>query len=98
LKRKEIAMNTKPTLSSFHVVTTVVAATTSSLIAIGLFVAIVDLFQRDGAPFDQVVIAERACANHAFMSERETCKRSHLTASRVPHLASRGSSALQSVD
>jgi len=47
------------------------------------------LFQRDGTPFEQVAIAEHACANHPFMSEREACVRSYLAASRVQNAAGR---------
>jgi len=82
-------MNAKPTLARPHVVTTVVAASLSALIAIGLLTAVTDLFQRDGAPFEQVLIAEHACASYAFVSERETCVRLYLAASRVRNVASR---------
>jgi hypothetical protein len=82
-------MNARPTLARPHVVTTIVAAAMSSLIAIGLLTAVSGLFQRDGAPFEQVVIAEDACANYAFVSERETCVGLYLAASRVRNVASR---------
>jgi hypothetical protein len=76
-------MNVKPTLARPRVVTTIAAAALSTVIAIGLLTAVTGLFQRDGAPFEQVVIAEHACANHAFISEREACVRLYLAASRV---------------
>jgi len=82
-------MNAKPTLARPHVVTTIVAAALSSLIAIGLLTAVTDLFQRDGAPFEQVVIAEHACANYAFVSERNTCVRLYLATSHFRNVASR---------
>ena len=82
-------MNAKPTLARPHVVTTLVAAALATLIAIGLLTAVTGLFQRDGAPFEQLVIAEHACANYAFVSERETCVRLYLAASRVQNIASR---------
>ena len=82
-------MNAKPTLARRHVVTTIVAAALSALIAIGLLTAVTDLFQRDGAPFEQVVIAEDACANYPFVSERESCVRLYLAASRFRNVASR---------
>ena len=82
-------MNAKPTLGRPHVVTTLVAAALATLIAIGLLTAVTGLFQRDGAPFEQLVIAEHACANYAFVSERETCVRLYLAASRVQNVASR---------
>jgi hypothetical protein len=81
-------MNAKPTLARRHVVTTIVAAALSALIAIGLLTAVTDLFQRDGAPFEQVVVAERICAS-AFVSERENCVRLYLAASRLRNVASR---------
>ena len=81
-------MNAKPTLARPRVVTTIAAAL-SAVIAIGLLAAVSGLFQRDGAPLEQVVIAEHACANHAFLSEREACVRLHLAASRVQDVASR---------
>ena len=82
-------MNAKPTLASPHVVTTIIAAALATLIAIGLLTAVTGLFQRDGAPFEQLVIAEHACANYAFVSERETCVRLYLSTSRVQNVASR---------
>ena len=82
-------MNAKPTLARPHVVTTIVAAALATLIAIGLLTAVTGLFQRDGAPFEQLVIAEHACANYAFVSERQNCVRLYLAASRVQNVASR---------
>jgi hypothetical protein len=82
-------MNTKPTLPRPHIVTSITAAVLSAFIAIGLLTTVTGLFQRDGAPFGQVVIAERVCANYAFVSERETCVRLYLATSRVQSVASR---------
>jgi hypothetical protein len=82
-------MNAKPSLPRPHTVTTVVAATLSALIAIGLLTAVAGLFERNGAPLEQVVIAEQACANHAFVSERDACVRSFLVSWRVQNIASR---------
>ncbi len=67
----------------------ITAAVLSAFIAIGLLTAVTGLFQRDGAPFEQVVSAEHACANYAFVSERETCVRPYLATSRVQNVASR---------
>jgi len=75
-------MNAKLTLARPRIGTTVAAAVLSTVIAIGLLTAVTGLFQRDGAPFEQVVIAEHACANHAFISEREACVRFYLAATR----------------
>jgi hypothetical protein len=82
-------MSTKPTLARPCIVMMIAAAALSAIIAIGLLAIVTGLFERDGAPFEQVVIAEHACANHAFISEREACVRLHLAASRVQNVASR---------
>ena len=82
-------MNAKPVLARPHVVTTIVAAALSALTATGLLSAVIGLFQRDGAPFEQVVIAEHACRNYAFVSEREVCVRLYLAPSRVLNVVSR---------
>ena len=82
-------MNANPLLARPHVVTTIVASALSALIAIGLLSAVIGLFQRDGAPFEQVGIAEHACTSYAFVSEREVCVRLFLAASGVPNVASR---------
>jgi hypothetical protein len=82
-------MNAKPTLAGPRAVTAIAAAALSAVIAIGLLAAVTGLFQRDGAPFEQVVIAEHACANHTFISERDACVCSYLAASRAQDVASR---------
>jgi hypothetical protein len=82
-------MNAKPSLPRRPVGTTVAAAVLSILIAIGLLTSVAAMFQHDGAPLEHVVIAERACSEYAFVSERESCMRSFLAASRVRNVASR---------
>ena len=82
-------MNAKPTLPRPHIATSIAAAALSAFIAIGLLSAVSGLFQRDGAPYEQVVIAERACADRTFVSDRETCVRFYLAAARVRNVASR---------
>jgi hypothetical protein len=81
-------MNAKHTPTRPHIVTTLAAAL-ATLIAIGILTAVTDLFQRDGAPFEQVVVAEHACAKHEFVSERQECVRLFLATSRVQSVASR---------
>ena len=82
-------MNAKLILAHPHIGTTIVAAALSALIASGLLNAIAGLFLRDGAPLEQIVIAEHACANYAFVSERETCMRLFFATSHVRSVASR---------
>ena len=82
-------MNVKPTLTRPWVVTTLIRVALSTVIAIGLLTAVTGLFQCDGTPFEQVAIAEHACAKYAFVSERETCARLYLSASRLQNVAGR---------
>jgi hypothetical protein len=82
-------MNTKPVLPRSHIGTTIVAAALSFLIAIGLLTAVAGLFLDEGTPLQNVVIAERACSEFTFISEREACVRSFLAASYHRRLASR---------
>jgi hypothetical protein len=75
--------------SHVNIVMMIFAVALSALIAIGLLSAVAGLFLRDGTPYEQVAIAERACANHAFVSDREACARAFLGGANVPRVASR---------
>ena len=79
-------MNTKPTLDRPCIVTVAVAAL-STMIAIGILGGVALLFQKDGAPMEKLIAAERACAGHAYVSEREACTRERLAASHAPVVA-----------
>ncbi len=81
-------MNTQPILPR-PLGTTVVAAALSFLITIGLFSGVTVLMLREGTPLQNVIIAERACNNLAFVSEREACMRSFLARAYDRHIASR---------
>ena len=75
--------------SNVNIVMMIFAVALSALIGIGLLSAVAGLFLRDGTPYEQVAIAERACANHAFVSDREACVRAFLGGANVPRVASR---------
>ncbi len=79
-------MNPQPNV---NIVMMIVAVALSALIAIGLLSAVAGLFLRDGTPYEQVAIAERACANHAFVSDREACARAFLGDANVSRVATR---------
>jgi len=81
-------MSARPVLARPHIGTTFVATVLSVLIGIGLLAAVAGLLLRDGAPLEQLVIAEHACADYVFVSERETCMRLFLAASHVQNVAS----------
>ena len=71
-------MNAKPTLARPRFLTCFIAALLSAVISAGLLGAVSGLFQSAGIPFGKVVVAERPCRDHAFVSEREECIRSEL--------------------
>jgi hypothetical protein len=72
-----------------HFGVTLVAATLAVLIAIGLLGGLVALFVNDGMPLERAVVAERACGDAAFVSEREACVRAFAAASSRSNVASR---------
>lgn len=82
-------MSAKPVFPRRSAGTTLVAAALATLVATGLLGSVAGLLQRDGAPLQQLVIAERACSDQPFVSEREVCVRLFLAASRVRNVASR---------
>jgi hypothetical protein len=86
---EETAMYMKPTLPRPRPITSFVAATLASVIAIGILAAVTDLFQRSGAPMERLVAAERACVSRSYVSEREACMRERLAASRLLSMANR---------
>jgi len=82
-------MNIKPTLARPRLITGFIAATLASIVGIGILAAVTELFQRSGAPMAQLVAAERACVEHAYVSEREACVRQWLAPRRSPSIASK---------
>ena len=83
-------MNPKPLPPGMHpLCTIIVAGTLSCLIAIGLVVGIVELFLRDGTPLQNVIIAQQACSEFSFVSERDACVKRFLAASDHRRVARR---------
>jgi hypothetical protein len=80
-------MNAVPKLPRRHPVTSVLAAVLSVVIALALLGGVTESFQRDGAPFEQLVVAEHACTNYVYVSEREACVRVYLATARLTVLA-----------
>ena len=77
-------MNAKPMLaSSPGSILTFAAASLAAIIALCILWAVVFLFQSRGAPMERLATAERACAHHAYPSERHACMQERLVQSRV---------------
>ena len=82
-------MHAKPTFPCPSSLSITVSAVLATFIAIGLLTAVAFLFQRDGAPLEQLAAAEHACAQRGYVSEREACMREWLAAARAPNVASK---------
>jgi hypothetical protein len=82
-------MNARPTFPESSSLSTTVVVALATFIAIGLLTAVAFLFQRDGAPLEQLAAAERACTQHVYVSEREACMREWLDAARASNVASK---------
>ena len=83
-------MTTKPTLPHPRATTYFIAAAFAGTVTTGIFSGVTALLQHNGKPFERQVAAERACADHAYVSERAACVRQRLSG--------RGQVALRAVD
>lgn len=75
-------MTVKPSIESRSPLVTVAAATVAAFAGLTILWATVSLFQSRGVPMEHAVAASRACAHHAYQSEREACMRQWLAESR----------------
>jgi len=82
-------MNVSPTFARPSSLAITVAAALAVFIAVGLLTSVAFMFQRDGAPLEQLAAAERACTPHVYVSEREACMREWLAATRARNVASK---------
>jgi hypothetical protein len=73
-------MNGKPQLPGNSPISITVIAALAVVVAAGLLTAVTVMFQNAGTPYAQVVAAERACADRAYVSEREHCMQEWLAA------------------
>ncbi len=81
-------MNAKSSFAHASSFSITVVAALAAFIAVGLLTGVAFLFQRDGAPMEQLAAAERACTQRIYVSEREACMREWLAA-RAPNVASK---------
>ena len=66
---------------------TFAAATAATVISLALLWGVVTLFQSRGAPLEELAAAERACASHVYVSNREECMKQHIAQSRAVRVA-----------
>src|SRR5262245_18599392 len=60
-----------------------VAAALAAIITVGIFSGVTELLLHEGRPLEHLVAAERACAGHEYVSEREACMREWIALRRV---------------
>jgi len=89
IQLQEIAMNAKLNFAFPSSTVTVASAALATVIAMGILWAVVALFQSRGAPMERLAAAERACAQHAYQSERAACMNEWLAASQPGTIARR---------
>ena len=82
-------MNPKPNLAPAHSIQTVAAAATATVIAMAILSSITFLSERDGKPLQRLAAAERACAHHSYLSDRQSCMNHWLAASHAGTVAKR---------
>ena len=68
---------------------TVATAALAAVIAMTILWGVVVLFQSRGAPLERLAAAERACTQHAYLSERAACMNERLAASQPRAIARR---------
>lgn len=64
-------------------VLTIAAAAAAAFAGLTILWATVTLFQSRGVPMEQAIAASRACAHHAYQSERDACMKQWLAESQV---------------
>ena len=72
---------------------TVAAAALATVFAFAILWGVVALFQSRGAPMERLAAAERACAQHVYLSERQACMNEWLAASQPRIVALEAKSA-----
>ncbi len=82
-------MNAKLNFAPPSSTLTVAIPALASVIAMSILWAVVTLFQSRGAPMERLAAAERACAQHAYQSERAACMNEWLAASQPRTIARR---------
>lgn len=81
-------MNAKPTLPR-PASLTFASACVAAVIAVALLGGVTGLFQSRGVPMAELAEAERACAAHDYVSDREQCMRERIAAAHGARLARR---------
>ena len=80
-------MNAQLKFASPSPALTVAAAFLATVIGLGILSGFATLFQSRGAPMERLGAAERACAQHIYLSERQACMNEWLAATQPVSIA-----------
>jgi hypothetical protein len=86
---EENVMKRTPAFNMQGSISTFTAAALATIISLGILSAVVAMLQSRGKPLELLVAAERACTQHTYVSERQTCMNEWLAASRPETVAHR---------
>jgi len=81
------APNLKPSLARSGPVALAATAAVSTVIAVSIIGAVTALFQSRGLPMEELAAAERACSEHVYVSDRETCMHNWVSAAHGERIA-----------
>jgi len=84
-----MTMNCRPAFARPSIGSTLAAVALSIVVTTLMLVGVTELFTCDGLPLWTAGIAERACTQYSYWSEREACVQSLLAASYHSSVASR---------
>jgi hypothetical protein len=82
-------MNRQTNLANARPAVSIPTALAALAIALGLLGSVATLFQSRGAPLQELAVAEKACADKAYPSERATCMKRRIAESRFTTVAGR---------
>ena len=80
-------MSAQANFASTNPTQTVATAALATIIALGILLTVVTLFQSRGAPLERLAAAERACAHNTYLSERQACMNKWLAATQPVFVA-----------
>jgi hypothetical protein len=83
----DAAANLNPFLARPGPVALATTAAVSTVIAVAILGAVTALFQSRGLPMEELAAAERACSEHVYVSDRETCVRNWVSAAHGERIA-----------
>jgi hypothetical protein len=75
---------------AFRPAQTFTAATAATVVSLALLWGVVTLFQSRGAPLEELAAAERACASHLYVSDREACMKQWIAENQRTRVAGTG--------